>query len=382
LSTTTRSPGIAAFDSTPARRGSTLTTVQTPVPGGGSADFSQFSARLATLQSNIEAVIRGKPDVVRLALTCVLAEGHILVEDVPGVGKTSLAKALAASIDGTWKRVQFTPDLLPSDVTGVTIYNEGTRDFEFHPGPVFANVVLGDEINRASPKTQAALLEVMQENQVTVDGVRHAVPRPFVVIATQNPVEYDGTYQLPEAQRDRFLMRIQVGYPDLHAEVEIMRAESRGASVDQLGAVTTVADIQSMIDLVQRVRLDESLEQYIARLSAATRQHPELLLGVSPRGSLALSKAARAHAAVAGRDYVVPEDIKALAQPVLAHRMILTPEAEIQGRTSSELLDEIISRLDVPQGGPGDVQSKDEGLPSVRSSHLAGPATGKKKLRR
>jgi MoxR-like ATPase len=370
-----------------------VTTVDSPAAGSGEIDIVRFGERFATLAENIESVIKGKGDVVRLALTCLLAEGHILIEDVPGVGKTSLAKALAASIEGSWKRVQFTPDLLPSDVTGVTIYNEANRDFEFHPGPVFANIVIGDEINRASPKTQSALLEVMQEHHVTIDGVRHAVPRPFVVMATQNPVEYDGTYQLPEAQRDRFLMRIQIGYPDIEAEVSIMRAEGAGPSVERLQAVTTPAEVQAMIQMVQRIRLDPSLENYIARLSAATRELPELLLGVSPRGSLALSRAVRAYAAVWGRDYVVPEDIKALVQPVLAHRMILTPEAEIQGRTTAELLDQVLRRLDVPQSADGTVDGPppaaapaavgaDGQLPGVRLDHLAGPSAGKKKRRR
>ncbi len=365
-------------------------TVAPPPPGAGSPDLAWFGERFATISGNVQRVIQGKPAVVQLALTCLLAEGHLLIEDVPGVGKTSLAKALSASIDGTWKRVQFTPDLLPTDVTGVSVFDESTRTFEFRPGPVFANVVLGDEINRASPKTQSALLEVMQEHQVTVDGVTRPVPTPFMVLATQNPVEYEGTYQLPEAQRDRFLMRASIGYPDLAAEVAIMANEGAGATVDHLGPVTTVDEVQQMIEVVRSVTLAPELEHYIARISAASRDLPDLALGVSPRGSLALSKAVRAYAAVNGRDYAIPEDVKALAHPVLDHRMILTPEAEIQGRTTSELLDQLLARIEVPQGAapagapspPAATPPAPGALPEVGLRHLAGPATGKKKRAR
>lgn len=317
------------------------------------ADAQRFAERFGLFADNVGQVIRGKPEAVRLALTCLFAEGHLLIEDVPGTGKTSLAKAMAVSIGGDWKRIQFTPDLLPSDVTGVSIYDEHKGAFDFHPGPVFANVVLGDEINRASPKTQAALLEVMQEDQVTVDGVAHPVPRPFVVIATQNPVEFDGTYQLPEAQRDRFLMRTQLGYPDLAAELDIMSNESAGPSIDRLEPVLTVDEVEDLVALARGVHIAADLQQYMARLVAATRTVPELLLGVSPRGTLALAAAARAFAASEGRAYVLPEDVKALAQPVLAHRMVLSAEAELQGRSTAELLDHVMATLDVPQDGSG-----------------------------
>jgi MoxR-like ATPase len=362
-----------------------VTTTDAPTPPGPDPQVAWFTERFHAIAANVERVIQGKTDVVQLAVTCMLAEGHLLVEDVPGVGKTSLAKALAGSIEGTWKRVQFTPDLLPSDVTGVSIYNEGSRDFEFHPGPVFANIVLGDEINRASPKTQSALLEVMQEHQVTIDGVARPVPRPFMVMATQNPVEYEGTYQLPEAQRDRFLMRATIGYPDLDAEMAIMANEGAGATVDHLTPVSSVTEVEQMIQVVHGVTLSPEIQRYIAQLCAATRDLPELALGVSPRGSLALSRAARAFAAVRGRSYVVPEDVKALAQPVLAHRMILTPEADIQGRTASELINQLTGRLNVPQGGSNEtVQTPvaDGALPGVGMRHLAGPSTGKKKRTR
>jgi MoxR-like ATPase len=380
-------------------------------PNASDTDVRRFAERFAALAANVGQVIQGKPEAVRLALTCLFAEGHLLIEDVPGTGKTSLAKAIAGSIDGEWKRVQFTPDLLPSDVTGVSIYDENSREFEFHPGPVFANVVLGDEINRASPKTQAALLEVMQEHQVTVDGIAHPVPRPFIVMATQNPVEFDGTYQLPEAQRDRFLMRTQLGYPDLAAEVAIMGNEAAGPSIDRLQPVTTTAEVQELVAVARSVLIAPDLQQYIARLVAATREVPELLLGVSPRGSLALASAARSFAAADGRAYVLPEDVKTLAQPVLAHRMVLSAEAELQGRSTAELLGHVMASLDVPQGAggaaapapipagvpaapygsnppqapapapaPAPVAAADA-LPEVTIHHQSGPATGKKPVR-
>jgi len=311
-----------------------------------------FATRVKALADNIGDVIKGKPETIRLVVTCLLAEGHLLVEDVPGVGKTTVARALAASIDGTWGRIQFTPDLLPSDVTGVTVFNQANRQFEFHPGSVFANVVVADEINRASPKTQSALLEVMEERQVTVDGVARPVPRPFVVVATQNPIEMDGTYRLPEAQLDRFLMRISVGYPDALAERQILVNEDGGRRIRSLRPVVTAAEVVHMIDQVAQVHVSEPLQDYIVALSAATRVLPEVRLGVSPRGSLALLRAVRALAAASGRPYAVPEDAKALAVFVLAHRLILQPDAELRGTTAADVIRRVLDAVPVPQQAP------------------------------
>jgi len=307
-----------------------------------------FTQNATALQANIEQALRGKPEVVRLALTCLLAEGHLLIEDVPGVGKTSLARAMAASIDGDWHRIQFTPDLLPSDVTGVTVYHQARETFQFHPGPVFANIVIGDEINRASPRTQSALLEVMEERRVTVDAQPHPVPRPFMVIATQNPVEMDGTYRLPEAQLDRFLLRAEVGYPDHDAEVEILQTQSKGSVVDRLGPVVTTEEMGIMIAVANSVHVDPEIQSYIVRLAQSLRDSPEVRLAVSPRASLALMRAARALAAMDGRGYVIPEDIKALAIPVWAHRMILSGEADRHSRSARDVIDESLTTTAVP----------------------------------
>jgi MoxR-like ATPase len=307
-----------------------------------------FSKDFERLVTNMELAIKGKTEVIQLVLACFLAEGHLLIEDVPGVGKTSVARALAASIDGQWRRIQFTPDLLPSDVTGVTIYNQPNHRFEFHPGGVFANIVLADEINRASPKTQSALLEVMEEHRVTVDAKPYDVPRPFIVVATQNPIEMDGTYRLPEAQLDRFLMRISVGYPDADAERTILGGHHQGSMVDHLRPVLTLDRVQAMIAQVAEVHVSEPLADYIIAITAATRTLSEARLGASPRGSIALMRAARAWAAGAGRNFVVPEDIKALASCVLAHRLILQPEAELRGTTAAELIDRVLATVPVP----------------------------------
>ena len=307
-----------------------------------------LTQRATALRANIEQAVQGKPQVVRLAVTCLLAEGHLLMEDVPGVGKTSLARAMAASIDGNWHRIQFTPDLLPSDVTGVTVYHQARETFEFHPGPVFANIVIGDEINRASPRTQSALLEVMDERRVTVDARPHPVPRPFMVIATQNPVEMDGTYRLPEAQLDRFLLRAEVGYPDHDAEVEILQTQSSGSVVDHLSPVMTTAEVGIMISVATSVYVDPDIQSYIVRLAQSLRESPEVRLAVSPRASLALMRAARALAAMDGRGFVIPEDVKALAVPVWAHRMILSGEAARHNLSAEDVINDTLSTTAVP----------------------------------
>jgi MoxR-like ATPase len=312
------------------------------------AEAKHFAERLDGLVTNVEKVIKGKTDIIQLALISMLAEGHLLIEDVPGTGKTSLARAMAESVDGTLARIQFTPDLLPTDVTGVQIYNVEKNKFEFHPGAVFANVVLGDEINRASPKTQSALLEVMEEHQVTVDGVPHPVPDPFIVIATQNPVELDGTYNLPEAQLDRFMMRIQIGYPNPLAEMEIIDSLNTRHFRPEVSPMITPADFRRMSDIADRVYLAPNIRHYIVNLARETRNVPQLLLGVSPRGSSSLARAARAFAAATGRNFVTPEDIKFLAPYVLLHRMILTPEAELQGVSTHSILERVIREVTVP----------------------------------
>jgi MoxR-like ATPase len=307
-----------------------------------------FAEVFSTIADNVERVLQGKPDVVELSILCLVAEGHLLIEDVPGVGKTSLAKALAASIDAEWARIQFTPDLLPSDVVGVTIWNRQSATFEFRPGVVFSNIVLGDEINRASPKTQSALLEAMEEHQVTVDGRTHHLEAPFMVIATQNPVEHEGTYPLPESQLDRFLMRVAVGYPDRAAEIQILETHGQETVVDELQPVVTAKDVLGMIAAAREIHVAPSLKGYLVDLAETSRKHPSLALGMSPRATLALQKAARARAAAQGRAYVVPDDIKALAGPVLSHRMVLTPESAGQGVDPADVVDDVLRRVAVP----------------------------------
>ncbi|TVT16977.1 MoxR family ATPase [Amycolatopsis acidiphila] len=304
------------------------------------------------IAGNVERVLVGKPDVVRIALVTLLAEGHLLVEDVPGVGKTSLAKALARSIDCTVSRIQFTPDLLPSDVTGVSIYNRQTGGFEFRPGPVFANIVVGDEINRASPKTQSALLECMEEQQVTVDTSTYTLDDPFMVIATQNPIEMEGTYALPEAQRDRFTARVSIGYPDQQAELAMVDEHSGHNPLHELEPVSDAATVVRLIHLVRRVHMAPEVRRYAVDIVAATRQVPEIRLGGSPRSTLQLVRAARAQAALSGRDYVVPDDLHAVAIPVLAHRLVLTTEAHAARRSATDVVRAVLHRVPVPQGGP------------------------------
>ena len=297
----------------------------------------------------IEAVIEGKRDAIQLTLTVLLAEGHLLIEDVPGVGKTMLAKALARAIDGTVRRVQFTPDLLPSDITGVSAYNQERRDFEFKPGPVFANIVLGDEINRASPKTQSALLEAMEERQVTVDGTTYSLQEPFMVIATQNPVEMEGTYPLPEAQRDRFTARISLGYPPPAAEREMLDTHGSASPLDQLRPVARASDVQELVVAVRRVLVSDQVKDYIISLANATRTSPELRLGASPRAALHLLRASRAWAALDGRDYVIPDDVQRLARPVLAHRLLPTAEAIVERHLPEQVVDRIVAQLPLPR---------------------------------
>jgi len=297
----------------------------------------------------IEAVIEGKRDAIQLTLAVLLAEGHLLIEDVPGVGKTMLAKALARAIDGTVRRVQFTPDLLPSDITGVSAYNQERREFEFKPGPVFANVVLGDEINRASPKTQSALLECMEERQVTVDGTTYALQEPFMVIATQNPVEMEGTYPLPEAQRDRFTARISLGYPPSAAEREMLDTHGASSPLDQLRPVARASDVQDLVVAVRRVLVSDQVKDYIISLANATRTSTELRLGASPRATLHLLRASRAWAALDGRDYVIPDDVQRLAGPVLAHRLLPTAEAIVERHLPEQVVDRIVAQLPLPR---------------------------------
>jgi MoxR-like ATPase len=304
--------------------------------------------------ANIERVIAGKHEVIRLGVTVLLAEGHLLIEDVPGVGKTTFAKALARSIDCSVRRIQFTPDLLPSDVTGVSIYNAESTDFEFKPGPVFANIVLGDEINRASPKTQAALLECMAERQVTVDGTRHELQSPFLVLATQNPVEMEGTYALPEAQRDRFTAKISLGYPDRTAEIAMLSDQTTSDPLNDLKVVSDAATIRSLIETVRTVHVVEAVKDYVVALAEATRTSPELRLGASPRASLHLLRTAKAAAAMSGRDYVLPDDVQRLAIPVLAHRLIPAPSATVAGRSPEEILAEIVAKVPIPVTSPRD----------------------------
>lgn len=307
-----------------------------------------FSDIFTRLTSNVETVLLGKTFVIRLAFTALLSEGHLLLEDYPGTGKTSLARAMAQSVKGSNNRIQFTPDLLPGDITGVSIYDQGKAAFEFHKGPIFSSIVLADEINRASPKTQSALLEVMEEGRVTVDGVTHSVPSPFMVIATQNPIEQAGTYRLPEAQLDRFLMKTSIGYPDHSSTLRILEGAGTKAHDSTIAAVVTSEVITEMAEIARAVHVDPSINDYVSRLIDATRTATEVRLGASVRGALALVRTAKTLAAANGRHYVVPDDIKTLVEPVLAHRLVLDPEAEFDGVTASSVIGQIIIETPPP----------------------------------
>jgi MoxR-like ATPase len=317
------------------------------VNGGNPAEVA------AAIAANVQQVIKGKPELIRMALAALLAEGHLLIEDVPGLGKTTLARCLARSIGGRWSRIQFTPDLLPGDVTGVTVYHQKEERFAFHPGAVFANIVLADEINRGTPKTQSALLEVMSERRVTADAMAHQVPRPFLVVATQNPIEMEGTYRLPEAQLDRFLMRLSVGYPDLAAEVAVIMDDRAGVSPDDLPEVVEIEAVRDAVTTVRKGHVDPAVADYAARVARGTREHTAVRYGASPRGSIALVRTAQALGAVQGRSFVTPDDIKEVAVPVLAHRLVLTPEAELSQRTTPDVVGEVLSTIPAPMTRAG-----------------------------
>jgi len=314
-------------------------------------EWSWFEGRFADIRTNIERVIQGKSHEIRLTLVALIAEGHLLIEDVPGVGKTMLAKAMARSVDCSFRRIQFTPDLLPTDITGVNVYNQERGDFEFKPGAIFANIVLGDEINRASPKTQSALLESMEERQVTVDAVSYQLGVPFMVVATQNPIEHEGTYPLPEAQLDRFMMRLVIGYPEPEAEAEILATHGTQSTLEDIGPVTDASGAARMIGVARGVYVAESLRRYIVDIAEATRRHPDVYLGASPRAAIMLLRATRALAASDGRDYAIPDDIKSLAVPVLAHRLIVSADAAMSGRNAETVLADTLAEVPVPVTG-------------------------------
>ncbi len=311
-------------------------------------DTGRVTAEVGRLVAEIETVIVGKRQVVELAVAGLLCGGHVLIEDIPGVGKTMLGRSLAKAVGGEFKRIQFTPDLLPADITGTTIFSQKTQEFEFRPGPVFANILLADEINRATPKAQASLLEAMDELTVTIDGVTHSLPRPFFVIATENPIEYEGVYSLPEAQLDRFLMKLHVGYPSAGDEVEIMGRQMRHHPIADVRPVISVEQVCRLQDAIKEVYVDDCIKEYVVQIVGATREHGQVHLGASPRGSLALVRAGQALAALAGRDYVVPEDVKRAAHPVLEHRLIVKPELQVRNVSAEMVISDVLRSVEVP----------------------------------
>jgi MoxR-like ATPase len=317
-------------------------------PRAGVANIAIVQSLATRVSENVEKVILGKPHEIELVLVALLCQGHVLIEDVPGVGKTMLARAIAKSFGCSFKRLQFTPDMLPTDVTGVSVFNQKTREFEFRPGPILAQIVLTDEINRATPKTQSALLEAMEERQVTVDGVTYPMPQPFLVMATQNPIEYEGTFPLPEAQLDRFMLRLHLGYPSNKDEMGMLDAQQFTHPIDQIAQVVTAEELVRAQNAVKQVYVDGLVKEYILALIDATRKHPDVYLGASPRGSLALYKTAQARAAIQGRDYAIPDDIKNLAEAALAHRLIISPAARLKNVDPRIVVDELIHSVPVP----------------------------------